>query len=87
VSLGNPSAQTAIPAPLNVPHTRTIILRHTGRALTHHELLAKAWKAASDKARELGWIVQASASVGAVSLPTLPLSYSWEKGVVLLLSY
>jgi hypothetical protein len=32
-----------------------LILKHRTRT-DDHELLAKAWKAASDKARELGWI-------------------------------
>jgi hypothetical protein len=33
-----------------------LILRHRTRT-EDQELMAKAWKAASDKARELGWIV------------------------------
>jgi hypothetical protein len=33
-----------------------LILRHRTRT-DDHELLARAWQAANDKARELGWIV------------------------------
>jgi hypothetical protein len=39
--------------PANQPQ---LILRERSRS-DNHELMAKAWKAASDKARELGWIV------------------------------
>ena len=33
-----------------------LIMRHRTRT-DDYELMAEAWKAASDKARELGWIV------------------------------
>ena len=36
---------------------RLILKRRTETA--DHETLARAWQAANDKARELGWIVQA----------------------------
>jgi hypothetical protein len=39
--------------PANQPQ---LILRERSRS-DNHELMAKAWKAASDKERELGWIV------------------------------
>ena len=35
-----------------------VCLKHDSRApMTHAEFLARAWQAANDKARELGWIV------------------------------
>jgi hypothetical protein len=57
ITLPGTSCSVTYRKPVRSPGLVAANVRGTGTPLSHKPFLARAWRIANDKARELGWIV------------------------------